>query len=36
MGYLPKYNSTYAATQVVANRQIVGGTVSGVVRIQPK
>ena len=36
MGYLPKYNSTYAATQVVANRQIVGGTVSGVVRVQPK
>ncbi len=35
MGYGVHYNSTYAATEIGADRQVVSGTVMGVVRLKP-
>lgn len=36
MGYLEKYNSFYAATQVGSNQDVLSGTFGGVVRLQRK
>lgn len=33
IGYLPKYNSVYAATQVVDQGQVVSGTAGGITRL---
>ena len=36
MGILPRYNSTYAATQVGENQDIISGTFTGLARLQKK
>ncbi|MCB0221202.1 MAG: hypothetical protein KDH09_16000 [Chrysiogenetes bacterium] len=36
LGYLPRYNSAYAATEIGPNREIVSGTFTGIIRLQPE
>ncbi len=36
LGLLPKYNSTYAGTEIGPYQNIVSGTIAGVVRVEPK